>query len=229
MPQLIARREWLGAVGAAAVVSTASRKTSGAEIKSKRKIIGICCSPRKGMTTSSALAVCLQSVMEHNPNLETELIELGEFCIPAQLAAGQPLRDGEKDDFPKIVEKLSDPTVAGIVVGSPVYFSNMSALCKAFLDRCIVFRKDGFKLRNKIAGVLAVGGSRNGGQELTVQSIQASLLCHEMIIVGAGQPSARIGAMLLNQNNSIDDDAYGIATAKDLGKRVAEMATILER
>jgi len=35
------------------------------------------------------------------------------------------------------------------------------------------------------AGVLAVGGVRSGGQELTIQSVQAALLCQEMVVVGA--------------------------------------------
>ena len=38
--------------------------------------------------------------------------------------------------------KLAAPGVAGIIIGTPVYFGNMSSLCKAFLDRCIVFHKD---------------------------------------------------------------------------------------
>ena len=56
--------------------------------------------------------------------------------------------------------------MAGIILGTPVYFGNMSSLCKAFLDRCIVFHKDRL-LANKVGGVLAVGGARNGGEELT--------------------------------------------------------------
>ncbi len=229
MSKTIGRRELIGVAGAAAVVSVVGNDATGQENKTKRKIIGVCCSPRKGMTTSSALTACLNAVKEKDPNLETELIELAELSIPAQLAAGQPLRKGETDDFPIIVEKLGDPAVVGIIVGSPVYFGNMSALCKAFLDRCIAFRKDGFKLRNKVAGVLAVGGARNGGQELTIRSIQTSLMCQDMIIVGDGQPSARIGATLWSQSNSIDDDSFGQGTVKNLGNRVAEMASLIRR
>ena len=114
--------------------------------------------------------------------------------------------------------------MVGIIVGSPVYFANMSALCKAFLDRCIGFRKAGFKLSNKVAGVLAVGGARNGGQELTVRSIQAALMCQDMIVVGDGQPSARIGATLWNRNDSIAEDEFGVSTAENLGRRVAQVA-----
>ncbi|MCC6697347.1 MAG: flavodoxin family protein, partial [Candidatus Hydrogenedentes bacterium] len=130
------------------------------------------------------------------------------------------------DDFPGVAEKLLDPAVAGLVVGSPVYFGTMSALCKAFLDRCMAFRK-GFALHNKIAGALAVGGSRNGGQELTVQSIHTALMGQDVIIVGTGQPSVRIGATLWNQDDSIEADEFGIGTAKDLGRRIAVVSAAM--
>ena len=227
MSQRIGRRELIGAAGVAAAASAVGGIASAQETPRKRKIIGISCSPRKGKTTADALAVCLDAAKEQVAGLETELIELAGLSIPAQLAAGQPLKGGETDDFPALVPKLGDPSVAGIIVGSPVYFGNMSALCKAFLERCGAFRKDGFKLRNKVAGALAVGGARNGGQELTIRSIQTALMCQDMIVVGDGKPSARIGATLWNQGDSIDADDFGTETAKNLGRRVAELATMI--
>lgn len=227
MSRKMGRREMMAAAGAAVTFGAGAASASDRIAPSNRKIIGVSCSPRKGKTTTAALIVCLNAAREQDPVLETELIELADLSIPAQLSAGQPLRDGEKDDFPLLVEKLGDPAVVGIVVGSPVYFGNMTACCKGFLDRCIVFRKDGFKLRNKVAGVLAVGGARNGGQELTVRSIQTALMCQDMIIVGDGQPSARIGATLWNQGDSIAEDDFGGDTAKNLGRRVAELAGMI--
>jgi multimeric flavodoxin WrbA len=114
--------------------------------------------------------------------------------------------------------------VAGIIVGTPVYFSGMSSLCKAFLDQCMAFRKNQFALSGKVAGVLAVGGVRNGGQELAIESVQAALLCQEMILVGDGRPTAHTGATLLNTNDDISGDEVGLSTAKNLGRRVAEVA-----
>ncbi len=227
MKKTVGRRRLIQTAGTAMFVGTTTSSVLSQEAESKKKIMGVNCSPRKGMTTSSALGVCLQAANVFDPKLETELIELADYSIPAQLAAGQPLREGEKDDFPEIVKKLSDPNVIGIIVGSPVYFANMSSLCKAFLDRCIAFRKDGFKLRNKVAGVLAVGGARNGGQELTIRSIQSALLCQDMIIVGDGKPTSRIGATLWSQDNTIDGDSFGNDTAQNLGIRVAELAAMI--
>jgi multimeric flavodoxin WrbA len=120
--------------------------------------------------------------------------------------------------------------VVGLVIGTPVYFGNMSALCKAFLDRCIAFRKNNFSLSGKVAGVLAVGGNRNGGQELTIQSVQVALMSHQVILVGDGTPTAHWGGTLWNQaDDDISQDELGLSTARNLGRRVAEVSLILHR
>jgi multimeric flavodoxin WrbA len=118
--------------------------------------------------------------------------------------------------------------VAAIIVGSPVYFSNMSSLCKAFLDRWMVFRGT-FALRNKIGGAIAVGAARNGGQELTLQTIHAAMLCQDMIIVSEGRPSSRLGGILVSTNDDISKDETGLAAARSLGRRVAELALLLRK
>jgi multimeric flavodoxin WrbA len=69
------------------------------------------------------------------PDIEVELIDLGGLKINGDLAAGIPLAAGERDDFPKIEARMREPNVGGIIIGTPVYFSNMSSLCKVFLDR----------------------------------------------------------------------------------------------
>ena len=215
--------------GAAIVAGTATVTTSAqAAARSRDKtirIVGISCSPRKGKTTAASLQVCLQAAEKVDPRIDVELIELAGMKIDGSLAAGLPLEPGQKDDFGQLVPKLSDPKVAGIIVGTPVYFGNMTSLCKAFLDRCMIFRKNKLALSNKVAGVLAVGGVRNGGQELTIQSVLAALLCQEMIIVGDGRPTAHIGATVWNNGKTpVTEDEFGMATAKNLGRRVAEVA-----
>jgi len=214
------------AVAARAAASTASNKDTNEKPKARRiKIIGICCSPRKAKTTAASLQVCLDAAKEVHPAIEVELIELAGMKIEGSLAAGLPLEPGQKDDFPKLVPKLSDPAVAGIIVGTPVYFSSMTSLCKAFLDRCITFWENNLALSGKVAGVLAVGGSRNGGQEIAIQSVQAALLCQEMIIVGSGGPAPRIGATVWNDGkDDVTKDEFGMATTRKLGRRIAEVA-----
>jgi multimeric flavodoxin WrbA len=80
-------------------------------------------------------------------------------------------------------------------------------------------------LANTVGAVLAVGGVRNGGQELTIRSVQTALMCHEMLIVGDGRPTAHFGATLWNNgDDDISDDEFGLVTAANLGRRVAEVA-----
>jgi len=219
------RRKFVEAAGVAIVAGTATATASAQAMAKARaktiRIIGVCCSPRKGKTTSSSLKVSLEAAADVDPNIEIELIELAGMNIgvfdPAKPTAGQ-------GDFKKLIPVLSDPKVAGIIIGSPVYFSNMSSLCKAFLDHCMVFRKN-FALSGKVAGVLAVGGARNGGQELTIQSIQAALYCQEMTVVGDGKPTGHTGATVWNQSkDDVITDEFGMATARNLGRRVAEVA-----
>ena len=214
--------------GFAATTAFASMGPSTKAADSKTiRIVGIACSPRKGKTTAASLQVCLEAAAQVDRRIEVELIELAEMKIDGSLAAGLPLAPGQQDDFQKLVPKLSDPKVKGIIIGTPVYFANMTSLCKAFLDRCIAFRKSNFALSNKVAGVLAVGSARNGGQELTIQSVQAALLCQEMFIVGDGRPTAHFGATVWNSGKRpVTEDEFGMATAKNLGRRVAE--TVLQ-
>lgn len=214
--------------GAVASVGTAdaAEKPSGGKVK----IVGVCCSPRKGKTTAAAMRACLDAAKAASPDVEVELIELAGLKIPGEVAAGLPLEPGEKDDFPAVAEKIGAPDVAGIILGTPVYFGNMSSLCKAFLDRWMVFRRDNFALGGRVGGALAVGGARNGGQQLAIQSILAAMLGQEMIVVGDGRPTAHIGGTLLNNGkDDISGDEIGLSTARNLGRHVAEVAARLSR
>ena len=175
----VSRRNFLGAASSvaagaaagAALVASSVAADEAAPAK-PRKILGICCSPRKGKTTAAALRVCLDAAKAVDPADRGRADRAGrpEDSRP-RWRPGSPLEPGERDDFPPLAAKLADPAVAGIIFATPVYFGNMSSLCKAFLDRCIVFHKNK-ALANKVGGVLAVGGGRNCGLELTVRSVQ---------------------------------------------------------
>ena len=221
------RRTFLS-VSATAVGGSLPSTAAGQDSTKRLKIIAIACSPRKGRTTAAALRAALDAAKEAVPNIDVELIDLGGLAINGDVAAGIPLAAGQRDDFPGIEGKLRDPAVTGIIIGTPVYFSNMSSLCKAFLDRWMVFRRN-FDLRNKIGAAVAVGAARNGGQELTLQTIHAAMLCQDMIIVSDGKPTARLGGILVSSGDDISKDEAGLATARGVGRRVAELSLLLGR
>ena len=220
------RRKFLAngiiAGGAMALGSVAQAET---KTEGKIRIIGISCSPRKGKTTATGVQIALDTAKEVNSRIQTELIDLGDKNILGWNGTGK----FPEDDFDMLVlPKLHKPLPDGLIIGSPVYFRNISSLCMAFLERLAVLRKPNLLLADTPVGALSVGAYRNGGQEMAIQQIQAAMRCHEVMIVG-GKPHAHQGATLLNAyKDDIMRDEFGIKTAKQLGFRVAEAALRLE-
>ena len=221
----LTRRVFLGSAGMAVAATAASAAPAGEGAKKPAitRIIAISCSPRKGKSTAASLQECLKGAKDAGKGIETELIELAGLDIEGSVAAGVPLAKGRKDDFPAVAKKLSDPKLGGIIIGTPVYFSSMTSVCKAFIERLMVFYRNG-GLVGKPVGVLAVGGARNGGQEVTIRSVQDSLFCFDMILVGTGK---RFGAAVWSKGGAANDKE-GMGAAKKLGRRVAETALALK-
>ncbi len=195
---------------------------------SVRRIIGICCSPRPQKSTYEAMTECLAAARE-TEGVATRLIELAGKIVGPCLDCGickEGPSCGIPDDFGEIIEAIQDPAFAGLIVGTPVYFGMMTAQCKALLDRSVVFRRNGWMLRNKVGGVLAVGRVRNGGQELAIQGVRTAMLCHDMLCVSDGRPTAHFGAALWSgAPGGLVADEEGLETARNLGRRVAELVT----
>jgi len=210
-------------LGGSLVAEEAATQSKGEIIK----IVAVSCSPRQGKTTAQGLKIVLDAAKAVSPErIQTILIELAGLRIPVEPALGITLPPGERDDFPAVAEQIADPHLKALIVGSPVHYANMSTLCKAFIDRLgQAFRKE-FNLSGKLAGTLAVGAARNGGQEYVLHSIQRALMCHEMMVVGDGRPTGHFGAILWN-NSGKDDiatDEFGVKTAQNLGRHIAELA-----
>lgn len=213
----------IGSAAAAAEVVRGQAEKTGSP--ATVKIVAVACSPRAGKTTAQGLRYVLEAAKQVDPErIETILIDLGGKRIPVEPVLNLPLFPGDRDDFPAIAQQIADPQVRAIVVGSPVHYGNMSTLCKAFLDRLGQFRKE-FVLSGRLAGALAVGAARNGGQEFVLASICRTLMCHEMLIVGDGRPTGHYGATLWNPGtDDISGDEFGIKTAQNLGRHIAQMA-----
>ena len=196
------------------------------------KILGISCSPRKEKTTEYLLKTALASA-ESVEGVETVFFSVANKNIQGCIACDycrNHLDCSQKDDFQKeIMPLLLDPDVKGLIIATPVYFGTMSAQCKAVLDRTLPLRRNGFRLRNKIAGVLAVGGSRNGGQELTIQAVHASLLIQDCLIVGDGNSSSHFGGIGWERHpGGIEKDENGLVTVTNLGKKIAQTALMIK-
>ena len=224
MKQNLTRRNFLASAGTAtmAVAATTSLAAESTTGGNKLKILGIACSPRKGMTTAKAVQAALDAATSVDSRIEVELIDLGGLNI-----AGYSPKPPQ-DDFTGILPKLQDPAVGGLIIGSPSYFRGLSALCKAFVERCAPLRDPKMLLAEKPIGVVAVGQFRNGGQELVIEQIQAAMLCFGMVPVGGHAPAFQ-GATLLSADDSVAQDELGLKTAAQLGKHVAEAAIKLAK
>ena len=210
----------LGAAGIG-VLSWSSAVAQDGTAK-KRKIIGINGSHRTGKTCAQALGFVFEAIQAADPTLETELVEL------AALNIGMPLVGGtqEPDDIDPLFEKIVDPSCVGLVVASPVYFGLPSARLVALIDRMSPLRRE-WALKNKIIGLVAVAGARNGGQETVLHGMYYAFVAQQMILAVDGVPTSHWGATLWNQKDSVLEDEYGIGTAKNLGTRVAELAKLV--
>jgi NAD(P)H dehydrogenase (quinone) len=115
-----------------------------------------------------------------------------------------------------------------LIVGSPVYWSNMSGEVKTFFDnwqlKFGVFPK--FKMRNKVGAAFATGGQVSGGMEVTMLTILAAMLGNQMIVVSGG---GAFGASATTEGDSPGIDEKELASARELGRRVAEVAALVKR
>jgi len=135
----------------------------------------------------------------------------------------------------RVVLKRVGDVVAGdlfsadaVVVGSPVYWSNMSGDVKKFFDdwqmKFGVFPE--FKMRNKVGAAFATGGQVASGKEVTMLTVLAAMLGNQMIVVSGG---GAFGASATTEGDSPGIDDRELASARDLGKRVAEVTWTVKR
>jgi len=115
-----------------------------------------------------------------------------------------------------------------IIVGSPVYWSNMSGEVKTFFDnwqfKFGVFPE--FKMKDKIGAAFATGGQESSGKEVTMLTILAAMLGNQMIVVSGG---GAFGASATTEGDSPGINNKEMADAQALGRRVAEVANIVRR
>ncbi len=183
------------------------------------RIMGIVGSPRKEGNTENLIKEALKAAGD--AGAEIELVRLGSAEIEPCVACDICKATGEcaiYDDMGEILEKMVKAD--GFIIGSPVYFGNVTSQLKMLIDRSRPLRMD-FKLKNKVGGAIATGGSRNGGQETTIAAIHEFLLIQDAIVVGDGAPMAHYGGTGVG---ATAEDEMGLQTSQNLGKRVAELA-----
>jgi len=174
-------------------------------------LIYISGSPRKKSNTDYLLNIILSIT-------GGEFIKLADYHIEPCKSCRDCRRTGKcliHDDMQKIII----PKILkcdGMVLGSPVYFNNVSAQMKSFMDR--THSLVGL-LKNKVGGAVVVG--RRYGAENAITAINAFFLKHEIIPVNRG-----VFGIAFNQGE-IEKDVEAIESAERLGTRIIEIINLL--
>jgi multimeric flavodoxin WrbA len=96
----------------------------------------------------------------------------------------------------------------------------MTGQMKAMVDRTVRFRTGGrFMLSGRVGAGIACGGFRNGGQELTLQSMHTFFLQQDMYAIADGPGYSHSGAAIVGR---AAEDQVGLKTVENMALRIAQ-------
>lgn len=116
-----------------------------------------------------------------------------------------------------------------LIVGSPVYWSNMAGEVKSFFDRwtteCKVLPPD-FQMRDKVGAAFVTAGDVSSGKEVTLLTILAAMIGNRMIVLSEGQA---LGATATTGDGKSPLESKDLEEGRRLGERVAQVALTFKR
>ena len=182
------------------------------------KVLGINGSPRKGGNTEILIKEVFK-VLEAN-GIKTELFQIGGKKVNGCIACMKcrKAKDGrchqKNDVINACIKKMLKADA--IIIGSPVYFADLSSDTKALIDVAgYAIRGAGNPLKRKPgAAVIAV---RRAGAIHALDSINHFFLINEMIIPGSSYWNIAIG----REKGEVLKDEEGMKTMKVLGENLA--------
>lgn len=182
------------------------------------KIVAFNGSPRRNGNT----VLLLQEMFRifESEGIETEMIQLGNKVVHGCTACGicKEKQDGrchiKNDHLNYCIEKMVEAD--GILIGSPVYFADVTPEVKTLIDVAgYVTRASGHLLKRKVgAGVIAV---RRGGALHTFDSINNFFLINQMIVPGSSYWNFAIG----RDPGDVLNDNEGMTTIRTLAENMA--------
>jgi multimeric flavodoxin WrbA len=182
------------------------------------KVVAFNGSPRTNGNTAILLNTALDELAKEG--VETELVSLAGKTIPGCRACFKCFENADghcavtNDRVNDYIDKMR--AADGIFLGSPTYFSDVTAGMKALIERAgMTTRANPEILRRKVgAGVVAV---RRAGAMHAFTSLNFFFLIAEMIVVGSSYWNVGIG----REPGEVEKDAEGIETMKTLGRNMA--------
>ena len=182
------------------------------------KVVAFNGSPRRKGNTKILIDTVF-SVLEKE-GIETEMIQLGNKIVHGCTACGicKDIQNGKchikNDHLNYCIEKMIEAD--GIIIGSPVYFADVTTEVKALIDVAgYVVRANGHLLKRKVgAGVVAV---RRGGALPTFETMNNFFLINQMIVPGSSYWNFAFG----RNPGEVLNDEEGMQTMHDLGENMA--------
>jgi multimeric flavodoxin WrbA len=182
------------------------------------KVIAFNGSARKDGNTAILLKRVLAELEKEG--IETEMVQLAgknvRGCIACYKCMELMNRSCimESDEVNAWIEKVLEAD--GVILGSPVYFSDLTAGLKGFIERAgMVARANGDMLRRKVgAAVVAV---RRAGAIHTFDSINHFFFISQMVVPGANYWNVGMGRDI----GEVEKDAEGLGTMEVLGRNMA--------
>ncbi|MDR1705981.1 MAG: flavodoxin family protein [Clostridiales bacterium] len=157
---------------------------------------------------STVLGVCAEA------GYQTEIYQAGGRAVRGCAACGKCAEHPGRCEIDDWVNELYLKMKAadGIIIGSPTYYSDLTAETKALIDRCgYISGRDGRSLSRKIGAAV-----RRAGGIHTLDSIQHFFLINDMIVPG----STYWNMSLSMRPGDYDQDAEGVRTMRRLGENI---------
>ena len=195
-------------------------------VEKKNLILGICGSPRK-QGTEFAVQYALNYAAEKY-GFDTEFWTVRNkkinFCLHCDYCIREKKGCVNNDDMEDLYLKLEEAKF--LFFGTPIFQGNLSGQLKTVIDRCrAMVAKNPNAFKDKIGIALAVGGDRNGGQEIAIRSILDFYQQNHVISVSGGAFGANLGACLWSKDlgkEGVEQDEEGLRTIRKVIKRLVE-------
>ena len=182
------------------------------------RVVGFNGSARKGGNTTLLLRHAFAEL--ENEGIGTELVELAGKRIHGCTACLKCFEDKDRrcavkgDAANDCIAKIDGAD--GILLGSPTYFTDVTAEMKALIDRAgMVGRANETMYRRKVgAAVVAV---RRAGAIHAFDTMNHFFLIGQMIVPGSSYWNIGVGREI----GDVEKDEEGVATMRTLGRNMA--------
>ena len=182
------------------------------------KVVAFNGSPRKNGNTHALINHVLAEI--ENEGIQTEMVQVGGKKIHGCIACFKCFANQDKrcsvdnDILNPCIEKMIEAD--GIIMGSPVYFADLTTELKALIDRAgMVAIANNALFRRKVGA--AVTAARRAGAVHTFDSINHFFTIGQMIIPGSSYWNMGFGM----EKGQVESDTEGLTIMKNLGENMA--------